>query len=143
MPTFGAIDTAIVVVYLALSVGIGLVANRFITGLSGYLIAGRSLGTALSIATMTGSELGLITVMYQAQKGFTGGFAALHIGLIAGIVTLVVGLTGFIVVGLRRSEVMTIPEYYEKRFDKQTRVLGGILLALGGILNMGLFLQVG
>jgi Na+/proline symporter len=143
MPTFGAIDTAIVVVYLALSVGIGLLANRFITGLSGYLVAGRSLGTALSIATMTGSELGLITVMYQAQKGFTGGFAALHIGLIAGIVTLVVGLTGFIVVGLRRSEVMTIPEYYEKRFDKQTRVLGGILLALGGILNMGLFLQVG
>ena len=143
MPTFGAIDTAIVVVYLALSVGIGLIANRFITGLSGYLVAGRSLGTALSIATMTGSELGLITVMYQAQKGFTGGFAALHIGLIAGIVTLVVGLTGFIVVGLRRSEVMTIPEFYEKRFDKQTRVLGGILLALGGILNMGLFLQVG
>jgi Na+/proline symporter len=143
MPTFGAIDTAIVVVYLALSVGIGLVANRFITGLSGYLIAGRSLGTALSIATMTGSELGLITVMYQAQKGFTGGFAALHIGLIAGIVTLLVGLSGFIVVGLRRAEVMTIPEYYEQRFDKQTRVLGGILLALGGILNMGLFLQVG
>jgi SSS family solute:Na+ symporter len=127
MPTFGAIDTAIVVVYLALSVGIGLVANRFITGLSGYLIAGRSLGTALSIATMTGSELGLITVMYQAQKGFTGGFAALHIGLIAGIVTLLVGLSGFIVVGLRRAEVMTIPEYYEQRFDKQTRVLGGIL----------------
>jgi Na+/proline symporter len=143
MPTFGAIDTTIVVVYLALSVGIGLLANRFITGLSGYLVAGRSLGTALSIATMTGSELGLITVMYQAQKGFTGGFAALHIGLIAGIVTLIVGLSGFIVVGLRQAEVMTIPEYYEQRFDKQTRVLGGILLALGGILNMGLFLQVG
>ena len=141
--SFSAVDTAIVVVYLLASVAIGLVANRFITGLSGYLVAGRSLGTALSVATMTGSELGLITVMYQAQKGFTGGFAALHIGLIAGAATLFVGLSGFIVVGLRRARVMTIPEYYERRFDKHTRVLGGIFLALGGILNMGLFLRVG
>jgi len=140
---FGALDWGIVVVYLGLSVAIGLVANRFITGLTGYLVAGRSLGTALSIATMTGSELGLITVMYQAQKGFNGGFAALHIGLIAGAATLFVGLSGFIVVGLRRARVMTIPEFYQVRFDQKTRVLGGFLLALGGILNMGLFLRVG
>ncbi len=143
MPEFGLVDTLIVVLYLALSVAIGLVANRFITGLTGYLVAGRSLGTALSVATMTGSELGLITVMYQAQKGFTGGFAALHIGLIAGLVTLFVGLTGFIVVGLRRAGVMTIPEFYAQRFGKDVRITGGIFLALGGILNMGLFLQVG
>ncbi|MHC4853534.1 MAG: sodium:solute symporter family protein, partial [Planctomycetota bacterium] len=143
MPTFSFVDGAIVVVYLLASVAIGLIANRCITGLTGYLVAGRSLGTALAIATMTGSELGLITVMYQAQKGFTGGFAALHIGLIAGIVTLFVGLTGFIVVPLRRARVMTIPEYYQQRFGRKTRILGGILLAVGGILNMGLFLRIG
>ena len=27
---------------------------------------------------MIGTELGLVTVMYSAQKGFTGGFAAFH-----------------------------------------------------------------
>ena len=143
MPTFSLVDGVIVVVYLLASVAVGLIANRCITGLTGYLVAGRSLGTALAIATMTGSELGLITVMYQAQKGFTGGFAALHIGLIAGIVTLFVGLTGFIVVPLRRARVMTIPEYYQQRFGRKTRILGGVLLAVGGILNMGLFLRIG
>ncbi|MEZ4428831.1 MAG: sodium:solute symporter family protein [Nannocystaceae bacterium] len=142
-PTFGVVDATIVIVYLLASVVIGLLANRVITGISGYLVAGRSLGTALAIATMTGSELGLITVMYQAQKGFSGGFAAMHIGLIAGLVTLLVGLSGFIVAPLRRTGVMTIPEYYEQRFGRRTRVLGGALLALGGILNMGLFLRVG
>ena len=40
-------------------------------------------------------------------------------------------------------KVLTIPEFYEKRFDRKTRILGGIMLALGGILNMGLFLKVG
>ncbi len=138
-----SLDLGIVLCYLAASVIIGLWANRVTTGLRGYLVAGHSLGTALSVATMTGSELGLITVMYQAQKGFTGGFAALHIGVIAGLVAALVGLTGFIVVPLRRAGVMTIPEYYEQRFGRKTRVLGGTLLAVGGLLNMGLFLRIG
>jgi SSS family solute:Na+ symporter len=38
---------------------------------------------------------------------------------------------------------LTIPEYYERRFGRRTRVLGGMMLAFGGILNMGLFLKVG
>jgi len=141
--SLSGLDLGIIVCYLAASVVIGLLANRVTTGLRGYLVAGQSLGTALSVATMTGSELGLITVMYQAQKGFTGGFAALHIGVIAGLVAVLVGLTGLIVVPLRRAGVMTIPEFYERRFSRKTRVLGGTLLAVGGLLNMGLFLRIG
>ncbi|HNT35963.1 MAG TPA: sodium:solute symporter family protein [bacterium] len=140
---FTSLDWGIVVIYLLASLIIGVFSNRFIKGISGYIIAGRSLGTALAVATMTGTELGLITVMYSAQKGFTGGFAAFHIAVICLIVTFFVGLSGFIVARLRESQVMTIPEYYEQRFGRRTRILGGILLAFGGILNMGLFLKVG
>ncbi len=140
---FTALDWAIVVVYLSASVLIGFYANRFVRNMADYVVAGRALRSNLAIATMVGSELGLVTVMYSAQKGFTGGFAAFHIGLVAGIVTLLVGLTGFIVVPLRRMGVMTIPEFYERRFGRSARVLGGAILALAGILNMGLFLKAG
>ncbi len=140
---FTALDWFIVVVYVGVAVFIGLCASRFIAGIADYVVAGRNLGTALSIATMTGTELGLITVMYSAQKGFTGGFASFHIAVIACIVTFFVGLTGFIVVPLRETGAMTIPEYYEMRFGRRTRILGAILLAFGGILNMGLFLKIG
>ena len=78
--------------------------------MSDYVVAGRSLKSFLAIATMIGTELGLVTVMYAGEKGFTGGFAAFHIGLVAGVVTLLVGITGFIVVPLREAGVMTIPE---------------------------------
>ena len=54
-----------------------------------------------------------------------------------------VGLTGFIVVPLRRMKVMTIPEFYEKRFGHGVRILGGAILAFSGILNMGMFLKAG
>ena len=126
-----------------ISLVIGLIVRKFIKNMSDFVCAGRGLGTALGIATMTGTELGLITVMYSAQKGFKGGFAAFHIALVAGIVTFIVGCTGFFVYRLREMRVLTIPEFYEKRFDRKTRILGGIMMALGGILNMGLFLKIG
>lgn len=140
---FTPIDWVIVLVYLSISLVIGLFVRKYVVDMSNYIGAGRAIGTCLGIATMTGTEMGLVTVMYSAQKGFTGGFAAFHIALVAGIVTFLVGISGFIVAKLRDTEVLTIPEYYEKRFDRKTRILGGIMLALGGILNMGLFLKVG
>ena len=141
---FSNIDWFIVAAYLAGTVVIGLWVNRYIKGMGDFLVAGRSLRTRLGIATMIGSELGLVTAMFAAQKGFTTGFSAFHIGLMAGIATLIVGVTGFIVVPLRRMGVMTIPEFYEKRFhSRPLRIVGGFILATAGILNMGLFLKAG
>ena len=37
---------------------------------------------------------------------------------------------------------MTIPEFFEVKYSKNLRVLTGILVATGGILNMGVFLKV-
>ena len=140
---FTPLDWVIVVVYLLLSVGVAFFVKRYAGNMTNFVSAGRAVGTWLGIATLTGTEMGLITVMYSAQKGFTSGFAAFHIGVIAGIVAFLIGMTGFIVVRLREHEVLTIPEYYEKRFGRRTRILGGIMLAFGGLLNMGLFLKVG
>lgn len=140
---FSLIDWCIVVGYLVAVVAFGVYMRRYITNVTDFIVAGRGLKTFLAIATMIGTELGLVTVMYSAQKGFTGGFAAFHIALAAAIVTLVVGLTGFIVVPLRRMNVMTIPEFYERRFGRGVRILGGMILAFSGILNMGLFLKAG
>ncbi len=140
---FSVFDWVIVIVYPFLSVFLGLYVRKIVRNVEQFVAAGQGLGVCLGIATMTGTELGLITVMYSAQKGFTGGFASFHIALAAGIVTLFVGVTGLIVYRLRHLRVLTIPEFYEKRFGPKTRILGGIMMALGGILNMGLFLKVG
>ena len=140
---FSVIDWIIIIAYPMISLVIGLVVRRYVKDMNDFVCAGRGLGVCLGVATMTGTELGLITVMYSAQKGFTGGFAAFHIAVAAGITTFIIGSTGFIVYRLREMQVMTIPEFYERRFGRKTRILGGLMMALGGILNMGLFLKVG
>ena len=140
---FGRLDWCIVIGYLLIIVAVGVYIKRYVSNVTDFIVAGRGLKPFLAVATMIGTELGLVTVMYSAQKGFTGGFAAFHIALASAVVALVVGLSGFIVVPLRRMGVMTIPEFYERRFGRRVRILGGTILAFSGILNMGMFLKAG
>ena len=37
---------------------------------------------------------------------------------------------------------MTVPEYFEVKYSRGLRLFAGILVALGGILNMGVFLRI-
>ena len=137
------IDYSIVFIYLIAVFYIGISYRDRSSNFSTFMIADRKIGLSLGVATMLGTELGLITVMYNAQNGVLNYFSAFHIGLIASIVTLFIGLTGVVVVKLRELRVKSIPEYYQHRFGKKVRVLGALILVLGGILNMGLFLKVG
>ncbi len=138
---FTTLDWCIVVGYVLAVLALGVYIRKYISTVADFIVAGRGIKTFLGAATMTATELCLVTVMYSAQKGFAGGFAAFHIALAAAIVTFIVGITGFIVVPLRRMNVMTIPEFYEKRFGRNVRILGGTILAFSGILNMGMFIK--
>ena len=140
---FGTIDWVIVALYLSISIVIGWVVKKYIADMSDYVAAGRGVRTALGIATITGTELGLVTVMFKAQKGFVGGFSVFHIAIAVIVAYFFVGATGFIITRLRSMKVLTIPEFYEKRFGRKTRILGAITLVIGGVLNMGLFLKIG
>ncbi|MFP6702112.1 MAG: sodium:solute symporter family protein, partial [Planctomycetaceae bacterium] len=140
---FGTIDWVIVVVYLAGSILIGLWANRYVGGLSDYLVAGRTLRIRLALATMTGTELGLVTVMYVAELGYTKQFASLYLAVIEVLALAVIGATGVVVYRLRQEAVLTVPEYYERRYTRTVRVVGAVMMVLAGVLNMGVFLKAG
>lgn len=107
-----------------------------------FFASGRNVGFWTALATLGATEIGLITIAYNAEKGFGEGFAALHIGVAAFVGCAFVGLTGFVVRPLRATGVLTVPEYYGVRYGQDVRILGALVMALGGILNMGLFLKV-
>jgi SSS family solute:Na+ symporter len=139
---FTLLDWAIVIAYLAGTLAAGLYGKRYISGISEFLVAGRELGTFIGIATLAATEIGTITFMYYAELGYKTGFASLVNGLIAGAVMIFVGRTGLIIRRLRSLGLMTIPEFFEVKYSSNLRVLTGILVATGGILNMGVFLKV-
>jgi solute:Na+ symporter, SSS family len=140
--TFTPLDWLIVVGYLVGSVTIGLLGKRFLSDVSHYLVVGRELGLYVGIATLAATEIGTITFMYNAELGYRFGFASFAAALISGVVMIFVGRTGFIISRFRQLKLMTVPEYFEVRYSRGLRLLTGILVALGGILNMGVFLKI-
>jgi len=136
------IDWIIVFFYLAATLGAGLYGKRYVFGVSEFLVAGRKLGLHVGIATLAATEIGTVTFMYYAELGFKTGFASFVNGLIAGLVMIFIGRSGFIVRRLREMGLMTVPEFFEVRYSRNLRVLTGGLVAIGGLLNMGVFLKV-
>ena len=141
--TLSPIDWIIVVVYVVGCLSAGLWMRRFIRGVDDFTIAGREVHVNLGIASLAATEMGLVTVMYTAQLGYSKGFAGATIGVIMAVGFLFVGYTGFVIKPLRNAGVMTIPELFEKRFSTRVRWLAGVFVALGGLLNMGIFLRLG
>jgi solute:Na+ symporter, SSS family len=136
---FTLLDGAIVALSLAATLWVGLYARRYVGTLEDYLVAKRGMGLYVGTASLVSTEIGIITYMYQAQFGFVAGFSAFVVGLITLAVCLFVGRTGFVVNRLRALEIMTVPEYFERRYTRGVRVFAGLVMAFGGGLNLGIF----
>jgi solute:Na+ symporter, SSS family len=138
-----AIDAVIVVVYLVGCMVAGLWMRRYVSHVDDFTIAGREVNVYLGIASLAATEMGLVTIMYTAQLGFEKGFAGATIGVIWAICLYGVGATGFVIGPLRKAGVVTIPELFQNRFGKRVRFVAGVFVAVGGILNMGIYLRLG
>ncbi len=138
---FHLTDWLILIAYLSGTVYVGLRARRYVEDMEGYYVAGRRVRVSLGSATLIATEIGVVTFMYFGQLGFLTGFSCFILGVIGFFGYMVIGKTGFIVSGLRRLRVITIPEFYELRYNRSVRWVGGVLLFLGGVLNMGIFLR--
>ncbi len=140
---FGWIDGSIVGVYILATMIAGIAVRKYVGKVEHFLIAGREMNLYLGIASLAATEFGVVTCMYTSQNGFKFGFAGATPGILAALAMFFVGYTGFCVRPLRDSGVMTIPELFEKRFGSRIRWLAGVVIVLGGLLNMGVFLRTG
>ena len=137
------LDAPIIGLYLLLTMAAGLYVRRYVGGVDDFLVAGREMNVYLGIASLAATEFGIITCMYAAQLGYEHGLSGAVLGLLSAAAMLLIGLTGFCIEPLRRSGVRTLPELFERRFGPRIRRAAGVVIVLGGLLNMGMFLRVG
>lgn len=137
------VDGSIVGLYLLGTMLAGLWVKKYVRRVEDFLVAGREMNLYLGIASLAATEFGIITCMYTAQAGYTQGFAGSTPGLCQAAAMFVIGITGFCVKPLRASGAMTLPELFERRFGRFVRWLSGVVIVLGGLLNMGVFLKIG
>jgi SSS family solute:Na+ symporter len=143
MTHFSWLDGSIVGLYLVATMVAGVMVRKYVGKVEHFLIAGREMNLYLGIASLAATEFGIVTCMYTAENGYKYGFAGAIPGLIQALAMLLIGLTGFCVKPLRDAGVMTIPELFQQRFGSRIRWLSGVVIVLGGLLNMGVFLRMG
>jgi len=137
------VDGSIVGLYLLITMAAGLYVRKYVGKVEHFLVAGREMNVYLGIASLAATEFGIVTCMYTAQNGYKYGFAGATPGILMAVAMFVIGKTGFVIKPLRDSGVITIPELIEKRFGGRIRWAAGVVIVLGGLLNMGVFLRVG
>ncbi len=143
MTNFTWIDGSIVGMYLLATMIAGIMVRKYVSRVDHFLVAGREMNVFLGIASLAATEFGIVTCMYTAQAGYTRGFSGSIPGILNALAMFFVGWTGFCVKPLRDSGAITIPELFEQRYGKFVRWLSGVVIVLGGLLNMGVFLRVG
>jgi SSS family solute:Na+ symporter len=140
---FSILDGGIVGLYILATMVAGIAVRKYVGKVEHFLIAGREMNLYLGIASLAATEFGIVTCMYTAQNGYVNGFAGATPGVLAVLAMFIVGYTGFCVKPLRDSGVMTIPELFSVRYGPRVRWLSGVVIVLGGLLNMGVFLRTG
>lgn len=139
---FSLVDGAIVAAYLIAVVAAGIAVRKYVGKVEHFIVAGREVNVYLGVASLAATEFGIISCMYSAQNGYDRGFSGATPGILMALAMFFVGLTGFGVKPLRDAGVMTIPELFERRFGIRVRTLSGVVIVLGGLLNMGVFIRM-
>jgi solute:Na+ symporter, SSS family len=143
MSHFTLLDGSIVGLYLLATMVAGVMVRKYVGKVEHFLIAGREMNLYLGIASLAATEFGVVTCMYTAQNGYEFGFSGAVPGILMALSMMFVGVTGLGVKPLRDAGVMTIPELFAVRFGPRIRWLSGVVIVLGGLLNMGVFLRTG
>jgi SSS family solute:Na+ symporter len=132
-------DIAIVAIYIVFVFFSGILMKKYVKGIGDYLVANRTMGFNLGLISMMCTEIGMITYIYYAELGYKTGLAGLIVAFPPVIAYFILGKTGFVIKPLLEMKIMTIPEFFSRRFSRGVRFYVGILMAVGGILNFGVF----
>ena len=119
----------------------GIRDRKYVSNVDHFLVANRGVDVYLGIASLAATEFGIATCMANAELGFKYGLKGIIPGIALGGSMFVVGLTGFCIEPLRNMAVITVPELFERKFGKKIRWASGLVILIGGLLNMGLFLR--
>ncbi|MHC1762155.1 MAG: sodium:solute symporter family protein [Negativicutes bacterium] len=124
-----SIQLAIILIYIAVLFGISFYAKRLAAnGSTNFLFAGRKMGPGLVAVNVAGLAIGAASTIGVAENAFTVGIAAGWYNAAWSAGALVMGL--FAAARYREMNCTTVPELFERYYDKNSRVIAVIGLII-------------
>jgi SSS family solute:Na+ symporter len=131
------VDWAVIVIYFAFVLGIGVALQRYMKSSEDFLLSGRSLPSWVTGLAFLSANLGALEVMGMAGNGYKYGLLTAHFYWIGAIPAMIfVGI--FMMPFYYGSRARSVPEYLKLRFDEKTRGLNALSFALLTVLMSGI-----
>jgi SSS family solute:Na+ symporter len=118
-----------VVLYLLVTIGIGLLAARRVKSSKDYLVAGRSLPLYMNVATVFATWFGAETVLSVSATFAKDGLAGIPGDPFGASVCLVLAALLFARL-FYRMNLLTIGDFYKQRYGKSVEVLTSVSITL-------------
>ncbi|HSC30337.1 MAG TPA: sodium:solute symporter family protein [Gemmatimonadaceae bacterium] len=133
----GAIDYAILLIYFAFVLGIGVVLKRFVKSSEDFFLSGRSIPAWIAGLAFISANLGAQEVIGMGASGAKYGMMTSHFYWLGAIPAMVfVGV--FMMPFYYGSRARSVPEYLKLRFDEKTRGFNAITFAVMTVFSSGI-----
>jgi SSS family solute:Na+ symporter len=133
----GAIDYAIMILYIVFVLGIGWVLKRYMKTSSDFLTSGKSIPAWITGLAFISTNLGALEVIGMGASGAKYGIATVHFYWV-GAIPAMVFLGIFMMPFYYGSKARSVPEYLKLRFDEKTRGFNAISFAVMTIFASGI-----
>ena len=130
------LDYAILAVYFAVVIGIGVMARRSIATSEDFFLSGRALPAWVTGLAFISANLGAIEILGMAANGAQYGFSTVHFYWI-GAVPAMVFLGLFMMPFYYSSRVHSVPEYMRRRFNAPSHFVNAASFAVAQLLTAG------
>ncbi len=121
------IDYAVVVLYFAVMIGAGYVGLRRARSAEDYLVAGRRLGPAMYLGTLSAVVLGGASTIGGVSLGYQYGISGMWLVFMLGLGIIALGV--LLSARLSRLGVYTVAEMLEVRYGSSSRLISAIIVA--------------
>ena len=134
------VDWIIIAFFISGLIVVGYLTKGLAKSVSDFTIAGRKLRMWLGLSASSAEGLAIASVATIGQQGYLHGLSYIWLLLISMAISIpIFGVIGFGIKRYRATGVQTLPQYYEMRYSRGVRILAGISIVVGGVLNMAIF----
>ena len=133
----GALDYAIMLIYVGFVIGIGFALTRYMKTSSDFLTSGRSIPAWVTGLAFISANLGALELVGMAGSSAKYGIITAHfywVGAIPAMLFLAVFMMPF----YYGSKARSVPEYLNMRFDQRVRGLNSIAFAVMTVFASGI-----
>ena len=122
---------------------VALYTRRYMKGVADFLSGGRMAGRYLLAVAKGEQGVGAVVFVATFEIISKSGFILSWWGWMSVPVTLVVGISGWVIYRFRETRALTLAQFFEIRYSKSFRVFTGVLGFSAGMVNFGVIPVVG